>query len=279
MQRQNHPSHFLRDTFYFSLGNLLGFVFGYVQGFLIPKYLSIEHYAYWRWFNLFISYLGLTHLGLPDGFLLDWVRRPKEEIERDIGIATGSMLLEQTVLLVIAVPIAFLFVQGEYYSFLAFTVLLYMVVINMSTVFIFHHQAIKKFRRLSNLLVLNKLIFVVGLLLALMTPWFSYQSVILIFCFAAIIHLVLLVKPSWRMLRENIPSVAAMVGYARQHFKSGSILLFGNLMLIIFASTDRLFITSYFSLRDFAIYSFAVTLVGIMYVLIDRKSTSLNSSH
>ena len=54
------------------LANIINTVFSLATNFLLPKYLSIDSYAAIKTFQLYVSYVGLFHLGYVDGMYLKY---------------------------------------------------------------------------------------------------------------------------------------------------------------------------------------------------------------
>ena len=52
------------------IANILNMVFGLATGFILPKYLSVETYAIIKTFQLYLSFVGLFHMGYADGMYL-----------------------------------------------------------------------------------------------------------------------------------------------------------------------------------------------------------------
>ena len=54
------------------LANIINMALGVITSFILPKYLSIESYGYYKVFTLYVSYLGVIHLGFIDGIYLKY---------------------------------------------------------------------------------------------------------------------------------------------------------------------------------------------------------------
>ena len=52
--------------------NVISLVFNLLTSFLLPKYLSVEAYAAIKTFQLYVTYVGLLHLGYADGMYLKY---------------------------------------------------------------------------------------------------------------------------------------------------------------------------------------------------------------
>ena len=52
--------------------NLINLVISVGNGFLLPKFLSVESYAALKTFLLYTSYIGILHLGYVDGIYIKY---------------------------------------------------------------------------------------------------------------------------------------------------------------------------------------------------------------
>ena len=62
----------IKDLMYAFSANFLNFLMGFVTGFIIPKFLGIDDYAYLKLFSLYITYVGVSHLGFKDGIYIKY---------------------------------------------------------------------------------------------------------------------------------------------------------------------------------------------------------------
>ena len=54
------------------VANIINMFFSVITSFILPKYLSIESYGYYKVFQLYVNYLGIAHLGYIDGIYLKY---------------------------------------------------------------------------------------------------------------------------------------------------------------------------------------------------------------
>lgn len=47
--------------------NMINMLVSVAIGFILPKYLTLESYGYYKLFQFYINYAGLLHLGYADG--------------------------------------------------------------------------------------------------------------------------------------------------------------------------------------------------------------------
>jgi O-antigen/teichoic acid export membrane protein len=214
-------------------------------------------------------YTGLLHLGIPDGAFLQWAKGNKEEIDSEVGVTLWSTLIIEGVLWSVVFPILyFFFAFNHTILFLGITVACYGIVINMCSVYIFRHQGLRLFKRLTRITLGTRVLFFAMLVVMLALDHMSYELVIGAYCLSAVGQLALLAMPSWAIMNENLPKISTMLAFCHKYIKGGMILLFINFVPILFSTADRLFVTSLFSTHDFAMYSFAASLITLVYVLI-----------
>ena len=59
-----------KGIFYVFIANLINLVFSLITSLFLPKLLSIDTYSYIKLFQLYITYVGILHLGYSDGMYL-----------------------------------------------------------------------------------------------------------------------------------------------------------------------------------------------------------------
>ena len=52
--------------------NIISLLFNLLTSFLLPKYLTVDSYAAIKTFQLYVTYVGLFHLGYADGMYLKY---------------------------------------------------------------------------------------------------------------------------------------------------------------------------------------------------------------
>lgn len=168
---------FLTDVFAFSGGTLFTMLIGIVQGLIIPKYLSMTDYGYWKLFFLYAGYVGFLHLGFVNGAYIRWAGKEANETEGEIGIASRFLLLEQFVVIVSVFIIFNALLHSFDLRFIGSMVLLFAFLSNFAGFFGFIMRAMKRFKILTLLNVGNRLIFF------LVVCFFDYYATVEIYQF------------------------------------------------------------------------------------------------
>lgn len=254
--------------------NFLTFFMGIVSGFIIPKFLGVEEYGYIKLFTFYTSYVGLTHLGFLDGIYLkygafDYEDIPKKKFRGYFYFLLITQLIEFLLGIVLLKTIT---VPAEREIIIIFT-LLNMILINITTFFVFIHQFTKRFKTLSINLVLNKLIYIISSLILIYLNILNYKGLIILQTIINLIILIIYIKMNKELVIGVFKLGIIEIKECVILIKEGFFILIGNFMSILMIGMDRIFIDKVYGLHEFAMYSFAYTLISLFFILLN----SLNS--
>lgn len=260
---------------YYTLGaNILTFLMGVVTGFIIPKFLGIESYAYVKLFAFYTTYVGISHFGFLDGIYIkygayDYDEIPKKKFRGYFKFLVIGQVLEFVILCII---LKFLNLDKDR-SFIIFLVLFNMILMNITTFFAFIHQFTKRFKVFSINLVLNKLIYVIGSLFLLYFNYLGYEGFIILQTFINLLVLIIYMYINKDLVIGKSSSIKNNVKEYFELSKSGLFIMIGNFMGIFILGLDRMFVDKYFNIEEFAMYSFAYTLISLFFILLNSITT------
>ena len=253
------------------ISNLINLVFNLITNFALPKYLSVDTYASIRTYQLYVSYIGLLHLGYVDGVYLLYGGKDIDGISLDtIGTQRGSLLLLQTaVALLLAVP-GFVFHETALIA-LCLTIIPY----NVTQYYRMVYQATGEFSpygRIVNLTTI--LIFSVNMLL-LFVLRVGKDTAYLLGYVAAYFAIWAIAEIQFAKRKGGVPPVRASLQDLVENIRNGCLLMLGNLSSIILTGIDRWFVKFLLDTLAFAQYSFAVSMEGMLNVVVTPISTTL----
>jgi len=264
---------FIRDVGAFSLSNVVAFALGFVQAFLVPKYLSIESYGYWKLFTLYVAFAGLLHLGFADGVYLRWAGKDLTEFGKEIPRALRFLLLEGTTFAVLLGGISVFIPAKPPLQFIGLAVLINCIVANVVTLFQFVFQAVRAFRLVSLVNAAVPIFFVSGAAGLVILKRLEYTNLIgWYICGTLLAALAYAWILRYQLQFEKVP-FRSILHYGKKHIALGWFILLGNFMTVLFFSLDRLVVSSSFQISDFAMYSFAVSVFGIINLLINSTAS------
>jgi len=271
-------TNFFADVGIFGVANLISLLSGIVQTFIVPKYLPVEDYGYWRLFLLYAGYVGFLHLGFVDGIFIGWLGKKTGEVEQEVGYALRVFIFQQLIVIGFALLIistirilADHFVNPVFY-FIVVSVLILAFFTNLFALISFAFQVMRQFKLLSLLTIFQAVGFLIGILFLFLAGVFSYHHLIIwrIIIMGLVLMCVEHFIRGWLKRPVLFPvSITNLISYCWKNIRLGWYVLLGNFISILFFSLDRLFTSSFFSMEEFAYYSLAASFLGIIYLFIN----------
>lgn len=253
--------------------NVLTIAVALFTGFILPIQLGISDYAYYRVYLLYISYAGFFHFGLVNGIYLKYGNLNLEKIPKKIFRAYSWFMIGLQLVVVIALTLAVF--AGSFFMDVNKTIAYIFVIVNIPLVNIkWFYSSINQFtKRFVIDSYVTYLQNALNLLTVLIISWMKWYNFIYLLVFITAINLtcMLITIHQNRMLlwgeREHwknaeIPSL----------IKGGFFLMLSEFVGIIILGIDSMFVEHLFSQNDFAMYSFAVSIVSVIYTLISAIS-------
>lgn len=254
------------------IANLINLIISIGNGFLLPKFLSVESYAALKTFLLYTSYIGILHLGYVDGIYIKYGGKTIDAID------TEEFTKEKRVLLLfqlgITLPIVLIasFIGDSSLLFAAISIL----PINMVFFFKFVYQATGEFREYRHITNLSSiLIFALNLFsLFIIKTDISLWYIVIQAAISFIVWIYYESRNKSTGIRNKI-SLKEMWTHLYENIHLGIIIMLGNFMGIWITSIDRWFVKIFYSVAEFAYYSFAVTMLRLINVVITAFSVTL----
>lgn len=253
------------------IASIVNMLFAIITNFLLPKYLSIESYGYYKEFQLYANYVGITHLGFADGVYLKYGGKTLENIDtKEILDTTASIRNLQFFLTIIFVGISLMF-----HNKLALMLSLSCFPINMVSYYKNVYQATGKFKKYSIIQVLVPFFsFLMNIVLLLVIRTDQYFYYILVTIMAnALVYFYL--ERNFHILFKRVFSLSIKVSLVKENIVSGLPLLVGNIASLLITSIDRWFIQLVMEIKYFSYYSFAVSVENLFNVSTSAITTTL----
>jgi O-antigen/teichoic acid export membrane protein len=256
-----------KDVLVYSAGNGLLLIFTFIQALIIPKYLSVAGYGYWQLFNLYITYVGILHLGFLDGLLVRWAGKDLNQIGGEIKPAIRFLVLEQ---LVVTIPLGFItyFLLQPPLQWIGLMIFAYAFIQNLIYFFIFTTQAIRQFRLLTVLNVVRGLVFLIFIVLLLISGHLEYHYVIVASLASSFLFMFALAVRYRRYLWRNHAPAPSLASFGKRNINIGVFILLGNFIFVVFFTLDRLLVSSFFAIERFAVYAFAMAVAQLAFIFI-----------
>lgn len=275
-----HKKTFGKNMFFVAFSRGLSLVSNVFIGFLLPKFLSITDYGFYKVFTLYAVYTALLHFGFVDGILLKLSGKEYDELDY-LKMRTfskffiGLETLISTLMIIISICIL-----NSDYMFIAIMLAINMIFVNITTYYQFIAQAVQRFGEYSiKSMVASglKLIFT-GILFLLY--YFKHKDISYKW-FLIGLNIIELIMMAWyifiyrKITFGKGQSLKSMKVDIIDTFKTGIILTLAYQTSHLVLVLDRQFVNALFSTETFAIYSFAYNIVSMISTMITSISVVL----
>lgn len=253
---------------YVFIANVINLIISLFTGFVLPKILSIETYSSIKLFQLYITYIGILHLGFADGMYLriggkNLENINKEEVQQEFKTFKIFQLLVTILAIIVSIIL-----KNEMLLFCSLVIL----PINIGNYLRQVYQAIGLFKKYSNFMNINTLlIFFINLILLFIVKTDNPQIYIICYIIAYIIYWIIIERETTKIFGKR--KVKADKKFLFEDIKNGFLLMIGNFCNVIFTGIDRIFVQNLLGSIKFAFYSFAVSVENLMNVFITPIST------
>jgi len=250
------------------VANIINLIVSLFSGFILPKFLSIDTYANIKLFHLYITYIGISHLGYSDGMYLRNGGKSLDNLDKkDVLSEFKTFRYFQYLVTVLAIILAIL-IKNEMLLFCAIVI----VPINISNYIRSLYSAIGQFKKYSKFTNINTIcIFLINIFLLFIIKSDHYYLYIIGQSIVYFLYCLFIVFETHKLFGKEKSEFNFR--YIIEDIKSGFLLLIGNFCNVLFTSIDKIFVKNLIDLTQFAYYSFATSIEHLLNVFITPIST------
>lgn len=272
----------IKSIFQVGVGNIFILLAGLITGFVVPKVLGINDYGYYKIFTLYCSYVSILHFGFIDGIYLKYGNIGNNNLEKNkFQLITYFLFVLEILVSVIVGIISIFMLKDFYYKIIFVFVAMNICGINCTTYFQILSQITQNFKELTIRNIIKSILQILSIMVLLgICKYYSCEIsfYVYIFVYTLISYILLL----WYVITyKNIIKVFSLkVLYNNrkelfEYFKIGIPLTLSNMVTILLLSLDRQFVNYLFHTDEFAVYSFAYSLLTILTTIISAIAVVL----
>lgn len=251
--------------------NLINLMISLVNGFILPKYLSVDTYAGIKTYQLYGNYIGVLVLGYSDGLYLKYGGKQINSIpNKEINVCRSNLIVFQGIMMLIFAVLGF--ISQDYILMIASLTL---IPVNIAATFKSILQATGEFKAYSGIMNYTSILTFLGTMTLLfifkIDNSYYYVSIMAVVSFIV-----------WFLLEHKLKKIYDFkLGFAVsfknliENIKSGIVLMLGNFSSILMTSIDRWFVKFLLTTNDFAYYSFVVSTENLIAVFINPIVTTM----
>ena len=239
-------------------------IVGFVGSFIFPKILSIEAYALYHTFTLYVGYVGIMHLGFPSGMVINYAGKSYESMDKQQYKTELFILFGILSLFTIGFGIFGISTQNMMACYVALSIIPVCYIASYRSL-CQSWSEFKLFTRLNTFTATVIPIIALGYyLIRKDLPGEIYIAVYLIVYW--FLTVVLMKRDILFTKGAKANKIFTTLNWNTE--KTGLALMIGNYMSVLFTSADRQFIKIFFETTEFAFYSFGMSMQSLMTVFI-----------
>lgn len=244
--------------------NLVVAIVGFLGSFIFPKILTIESFALYHTFTLYVGYIAITHLGFPSGMMINYAGQKYAKIDNSQYKAELTILF--TVLA--AFTAIFLGIAAVSHSRMVLyvgAVVFPVGIINSYKSLLQSWGRFKFFSRLSSFqAAVIPLAALAYYIIKHDLPGDVYIIIYIIFNWLIALYIL---QEMFQKVR-GVKRAAIRSSKNWETEKTGAAVMIGNYINVLFTSADKQFVSWFFSTAQFAYYSFGMSMQSLMTVFI-----------
>ena len=254
----------------------VAFTLSIIQTLLVPKLLGTTEYGYWQLFIFYTSYIGFAYLGLNDGVYLINGGKKRDVIDKrsvNSQFAFGCCL--NLAFAAIIVAVACLGGFGPDREFVIVCTGIYLVVQNSSSFLMYQLQAMNETRKSSYATIVERLTFLVPLVLLLVFRYRSYDLFVLSYIFSSLVQLAFCAWHCRDILHAGLEFVPQGVQESLASMRVGIKLMLANIASMLVLGIARFAIDAAWGIDTFGELSFALSVVNFFLAFASQASMVL----
>ncbi len=244
------------------LSNLIMLTSSVVLGLILPIFLNVEDYGYYRLFLFYVGYVGVLHFGFNDALYIKYGGVNHSSINRQILRKEHRTFVKYQLLISILILVIALILKNIYIILFAIII----IPVNTGSFHKLFYQATGQFKRYSAITIFYTIInlILIGLLLV-----FKIYNPIYYILVTIVAYLIVFIKMEYDfMVFTKGVKTEGKVNIINYN-KIGIFILIGNLCVLFISSTGSWFVQFFMSMKDFAIYSFAVSMMNMILLVVN----------
>ncbi|PEX88717.1 lipopolysaccharide biosynthesis protein [Bacillus cereus] len=242
--------------------NMIMLVSNIVIGLFLPMYLSVKVYGEYRLFLFYLGYIGLLHFGFIDAMYLKYGGNNKETLDKNLLRKEHHIFfLYQLVVMICILTIGFFIGESLIILFA-----LAIIPLNVSAFHKLFYQATGQFKKYSYINIVYTIINLIVICILLLIRVEGASGYIFATIFAYIIICLIMERDFWKYTKGLRAEGKVNI---LKYNSIGIFILIGNICVMLISSIGGWVVQFFFSIEEFAYYSFAVAMLNMILLVIN----------
>lgn len=264
---------FALNLTYAFTAQLLSLMLSIIMSLMVPKVLGVEQFAYWQLFIFYSGYVGLFHLGLPDGIYLRYGGTELNKMDKSLlGSQLKVMVLLHAFMSACGIVLLAVLPMESDRKFVWTLTAIYMVITNAFWYLGFVYQAANLTKIYSSATIICKAFFTVCVLVLMVIKPDNFRIYIYLYVVAQGLALLYCIcKGKVFIFSKQIPFLKTL-SEMLHNVKIGINLTLANLASSLILGVGRAMIDATQGISTFGIVSLAISLTNFFLQFISQIS-------
>lgn len=266
--------YFLMKNFsYTFLSNIVSLAISSLVILIVPKVIGIEDYGYFQLYLFYASYVGFLHFGWNDGIYLRYGGEEYRNLNKNLFFSQFWMLFITQVLIGFLVYfLALLFSTNGNTTFIVSAIGVNLVVGNSRGMLIYILQATGRLREYSISTILDRIIYMVLILLFLVLGIKYYQIIVFSDLVGKVISFMYTIFVCKDIVFQNVKSFYFNIKEMAENLKTGINLMFANIASSLILGLVKFGIQTTWSVATFGKVSLTLSVSNLLTVFVNALS-------
>lgn len=243
---------------------------------IVPRQLGVKEYGYWQLFIFYTSYVGLFHLGLNDGvYLLNGGRKRSEIDPRDLNAQMLIGIIFQSIIGVMIIAYALTCIADSDRKFIVSLVAPFLVVKNTTLFLGYLFQALDETRTWSYSCVLERLFYLLSVVLLLMFHVTEFHLYILGYFLATIAQFAYCLWHGRWILSAGPAAISSSIRSVGNSIRVGMKLMVANAASLLVLGITRAVVDAVWGIETFGQLSLSLSMVNFFLSFVTQAAMVL----
>ena len=261
---------FTKNLTYTFASNILSLLISVAIAFVIPKLISVEQYGYYQLYTFYIGYVGVSYLGLCDGFYLRIGGKYYDDLDKSL-YCTQFRLLGMFEIIVYAFIFcgSLLFVVDANKQYVITFVCIAAVGICLRWFIIFILQATARIKEYAILTIIERLLYVLVAVPMVLAGYRGFEMLVVVDVAAKYISLLLGVWFCRDMIHAKSLPIKSVLPEVRENISVGFKFMLASLSDMLIIGVVRFGVQSYWDIATFSKVSVTLTVSNLVMTAIN----------
>jgi O-antigen/teichoic acid export membrane protein len=247
-----------------------------IQTLLVPKLLGTTEYGYWQLFIFYQGYKAFAHLGLVDGVYLIHGGESRNAIDKKVINSQFVVgVLYESIFAVIIVCIAVFGGFGSDREFVIACTGIYFVIQGAADFLSYLLQAMNETRKSSYSTIVERLTFLVPLLILLVTRCQSFRPFVVAYMFSSVVQFVYCALCCKDFMKSGLIGFTDAIRETWGSIRVGFKLMMAGIASQLILGVARFAIDAEWGIQTFGELSFTLSMVNFFLAFVNQASMVL----